>query len=339
MEKAREAKIENPHAKYGRIIFTSSIPLLSGGLLFTLSINIPQIQINLNLDTRIGILIILFGIFIAIIGLVLICYGLSSVKNTWERKYFYYLKGLENQSIDPPFQALPKMATWYRPVIISLSIKNENLDTMFNDLRYSMKNIEEKTEQYNSRDIFFSGLARIPCLFFIGYSFRTGHSNSITLIEHSHQDDNWFKLNQTNEPDIDIIIEPNITNLNEKNSDIAITIEFTSDILKQELPLFLQGNIVKIKTTVDHTHNLIRSRKTLERIVEKIINQMILVSKKCNKLHLFISAQSSVVFELGRRYQDGMIGDINVYNYSPIKKGYSWAISLINKEIKLLEFE
>jgi hypothetical protein len=163
-EQAREAKTENPHVKHGIVIFKAGIALLTGGLLFTLSINIPQIQINFNLDTNIGILIAIFGILVVIIGLIFIRSGLSSEKNKWEGKYFYYLKGLENQSIDPPFQALPKMASWYRPIPIVLSIKNENLDIMFNDLRYSMKNIEEKTEQYSSKDIFFSGLARVPCL-------------------------------------------------------------------------------------------------------------------------------------------------------------------------------
>jgi hypothetical protein len=338
-EQAREAKIENPHVKNGIIIFKSGMGVFAGGLVIALSIKIPQIKINFNLDTSIGVLITIFGMLVAIIGLVLVCYGLSSVKNTWNGKYFYYLRGLDNQQIDPPFQALPKMASWYRPIPITLSIKNENLETMFNDLQYSMKIIKEKTEQYNSRDIFFSGLAKVPCLFFIGYSFRTGHSNSISLIEHCHKDDSWFRFNQTDEPDIDIIIQPNIFNTNEKFSDIAITIEFTSDIMKQELPIFLQNNIVKIKTTVGYIHNLIRSKMAIERITEKIINQMILLNKKCDRLHIFISAQSSVVFELGRRYQDGMIGNIIVYNYDPIKKGYSWAISLENKEIKLKIFE
>jgi len=338
-EQAREAKMENPHVKNGIIIFKLGIAVFAGGLVFAFSIKIPQININFYLDTSIGVLITIFGMLVTIIGLVLVCYGLSSVKNTWERKYFYYLRGLNNQQIDPPFHALPKMASWYRPIPILLSIKNENLEIMFNDLQHSMKNIEEKTEQYNSRDIFFSGLARVPCLFFIGYSFRTGHSNSISLIEHCHKDDSWFRLNQTDDPDIDIIIQPNISNTNEKVSDIAITIEFTSDIMKQELPIFLQDNIVKIKTTVDYTHNLIKSKKALERITENIINQMILLNKKCDKLHIFISAQSSVVFELGRRYQDGMIGNIIVYNYDPIKKGYSWAISFINKEIRLIKLD
>lgn len=339
MKQAREAKMENPYVKNGIIILKSGITVFGGGLFFVLSIKIPQIQINFNFDTRIGLLITIFGMVVVISGLALIWYGLASVKNSWERKCFYYLRGLDNQPKDPPFQALPRMASWYRPILILLSIKNENLEIIFNDLKYSMRNIEEKTEQYNSRDIFFSGLARVPCLFFIGYSFRTGHSDSITLIEHCHQDDSWFMFNQIDEPDIDIIIKSDISNISEKINDIAITIDFTSDIMKQELPIFLQNNIVKIKTTLGQTHNLIRSEKALKKVTEDIINQMILLNKKCNKLHLFISAQSSVVFELGRRYQDGMIGDIIVYNYNPIKKGYSWAISLENKVIKLIKLE
>ena len=48
-----------------------------------------------------------------------------------------------------------------------------------------------------------------------------------------------------------------------------------------------------------------------------------------------MAAQSSLVFSLGRRYQDGMIGNIWIYNYSPIEKGYNWAFGLKNGKLKI----
>jgi hypothetical protein len=338
IERSREAKMENPHVKYGRWLTKAGIAIFTGGFIFSLSLNIPQIQFSLKLDTGIGWIITIFGVMLTIMGIVCTSLGLSSVKNTWQEKKFYYLKGLDNQSKDPPFQALPKMATWYRPSPIILTIENSDLNTMFDLLQFSKKIIEDKIEQYRSKEVFFAGLARVPCLFFIGYSFRNAHS-TITLIDHDHQGDEWFKLEQIDEPDIDLIVEYHIENETLKYNDIAITIEFTSGILKDELPLFLQDSLVRIRSKSKFTHNLIKSQMTIQRIVEEIINELIKFNKKCNRLHLFISAQSTVVFELGRRYQDGMIGDITIYNYDPIRKGYPWAISLINKEIKLEKFE
>jgi phage anti-repressor protein len=337
-ERSREAKMENPHVKYGRWLTNAGVGIFTGGFIFSLSLNIPQIQFIFKLDTGIGWIITIFGITLTIIGIVYTSIGLSSVKNTWQEKKFYYLKGLDNQSKDPPFQALPKMTIWYRPSPILLTIENRDLNIMFDLLQFSMKNIEKKIEQYLSKDIFFAGMAHVPCLFFIGYSFRNAHS-MVTLIDHDHQSDKWIKLEQIDEPDIDLIVEYHIENEAVKYNNIAITIEFTSEILKDELPSFLQDSFVRIKSKSKFTHNLIKSQTTLQRIIEEIINELIRLNKRCDRLHLFISAQSTVVFELGRRYQDGMIGDITIYNYNSIRKGYSWAISLINKEIKLERFE
>ena len=44
------------------------------------------------------------------------------------------------------------------------------------------------------------------------------------------------------------------------------------------------------------------------------------LNKKVDAIHLFISAQSTLVFSLGRRYQDGMMGTILIYNYNAEKK-------------------
>ncbi len=127
--------------------------------------------------------------------------------------------------------------------------------------------------------------------------------------------------------------------IDKRVSDLAVTIEFTSEIIMNELPLCLQKSLTRIQPTVPQIHNLIKSETALKRIVEKIVNQLVQLSKRCDRLHLFISAQSSVVFELGRRYQDGMIGNITIYQYVPTRKGYPWAISLIEGQLTLEEIE
>jgi hypothetical protein len=338
IEQAREAKLENPHVKYGRWLTNTGIGITTAGILFSISINIPKFQFVLKIDTGAEWIIAAFGIVLTIVGIVITSKGLSTVKNNWQEKKFYYLKGLDKQTIDIPFQALPKIATLYRPSPILLTIKNDNLDIMFNDLEHAKRIIEDRNEQYGTKDIFFAGIARVPCLFFIGYSFRNGHSDSITLIENSHED-GWFKLTKIDEPNIDITIQSIGWNLDKIVSDIAVTIEFTSEIMINELPLYLQESITKIQPTVPQIHNLIKSEKALKRIVEKIVNHLVQLSKRCNRLHLFISAQSSIVFELGRRYQDGMIGNITIYQYVPPRKGYPWAISLTNGQLKLEDVE
>jgi hypothetical protein len=333
-----ESKKENPHIKHGNILLKSGGVCLLGGFLLSLSLTFSEFKLSIFIDTRISVIVLIVGIIQIVIGLYLVLSGLSNTKKTWSNKIFY-LRGMSNQSDDPPFSALPKMAAWYSPVLVKIKIDPDLPDSIYTDLQFAIKIITEKINQYKENEVFFAGMARVPCLFFLGYAFRNAHGSVITLIEHIHQSDKWMKLRETDNIELDKMIEINIKDKNLFVSDISILVEFTCEIPRNDLPLHLQDNIVRIRLTKDYEHNQIESRKTIERIVENIVNQLAIYNKKCRKLHLFISAQSTIVFSLGRRYQDGMIGNIIVYQYNPFQNRYSWAISLINNSLKLEKFD
>jgi hypothetical protein len=334
-----ESKKENPHIKHGNTLLKSGGVCLLGGFLLSLSLAFSEFKLSIFIDTRISVIVLVVGIIQIVIGLYLVLSGLSNTKKSWSKKVFYYILGMSNQSDDPPFSALPKMATWYSPVLVKIKIDPDLPDSIYTDLQFAMKTITEKINQYKENEVFFAGIARVPCLFFLGHTFRNAHSSVVTLIEHIHQGDKWVKLRETDNIELDTMIEINIKDKKLFISDISILVEFTCEIPRNDLPSHLQDNIVRIKLTKDYEHNQIESRKTIERIVENIVNQLVIYNKKCRILHLFISAQSTVVFSLGRRYQDGMIGNIIVYQYNPFQNRYSWAISLINNSLKLEKFD
>jgi hypothetical protein len=205
-------------------------------------------------------------------------------------------------------------------------------------LEHLLKIISDKTEQVESDEVFFAGLARIPYLYFIGYGFRNAHS-SIILLDHDHKRSKWYTLKDIDDLDIDLKIknekeiEPN------DKGEIGIAIEFTSKILETELPDSLREHTIRICLTKDIAYNQITSQLTLARIVDEITKLLVRINKKAEtkSIHLFIAAQSTLVFSLGRRYQDGMIGTIIVYNYDAQIKEYTWAFKNKNGEIKLIK--
>jgi hypothetical protein len=329
-----ESRKENPHVKSGFRLLKISSLFMVGGILFILKFECGGFKFDLQIDSRIGILVLGVGVTVALTGLFLIHKGLSDTKKNWNNRIFYYLKGMDNQTNGLPSDALPKMAKWYPPNPVILNINNDNLDTMYNELLFNHKTITKKVNQYNSQMIFFAGMARVPCLFFIGYAFRNAHS-TITLLDHDHQADKWFSLKHTDDTDINTIIESPIFNQNNRVPNISVIIEFTCEIPTCDLPVDLQEHVLRIKITTGYTHNQTTSEKTVGRIVQDIINQLVIINKKCDRLHLFISAQSTITFSIGRRYQDGMMGNITVYNYNGIKKAYTWAISLTDNIMKL----
>jgi hypothetical protein len=303
------------------------------------SIKSGKFELLLSIDSSAKILVISIAFLILLVGIFFIAIGLRNEKNTWSNKVFYYLQGMSNQSEDLPFSALPKMAKWNPPIPVKLKLNSDLPDNIYFKLQFCMMAIIEKINQYKENEIFFAGMARVPCLFFCGYAFRNAHSSAITLIEHIHQSDKWMRLRETDDTGLDTTMEIDLLENGSTVSDIAVLIEFTCEIPENDLPLYLRSNIVRIRLTKEYKHNQIESRKALERVVENIANQLAILDKKCKVLHLFISAQSTVVFSLGRRYQDGMIGNIIVYQYNPIQNRYSWAISLIDNNLKLEKFD
>lgn len=323
----------NPHVKVGSLFviiagaLLGSFPFEMGRLLLG---NKTKIVIFEFKASTVDNIILCVGIPLLLLGVYLCLIGLRKTKNKFENKVFYYIKGIENQRDEAPKDELPKMSRFYTPQIIKFTVVDKNPDEIFKKLEYNRQTIIDKVNQSLTNEVFFAGLARVPYLYFIGHSFRDGHS-TIRLLDHSHRKSKWFLLDDYEDEKIHIEIASSITDDNPEN--ISLIIEFTCDIPIEDLPKPMQSNFVKISLN-EKKHNQITSQEVLNRIVDDVIQEMIKLNKKCRKIHLFIAAQSSFVFSLGRRYQDGMLGDIEVYNYNPNKK-YNWSISLEAGTLKL----
>jgi len=48
----------------------------------------------------------------------------------------------------------------------------------------------------------------------------------------------------------------------------------------------------------------------------------------CNRVHLFLSVQSALAIEIGRRYQEGTQQNWVIHNFDPSSKSYNWALEL-----------
>ncbi|WP_318351446.1 MULTISPECIES: SAVED domain-containing protein [Klebsiella pneumoniae complex] len=50
-------------------------------------------------------------------------------------------------------------------------------------------------------------------------------------------------------------------------------------------------------------------------------------------MHLFVSAQASVVLRLGTLYQEGLHGVINIWHWNSIANKYEWCIKVTSKNV------
>ncbi|KAA3597438.1 MAG: SAVED domain-containing protein [Calditrichaeota bacterium] len=330
----------NPMFKVGFRLIAIGISLICGSGITKFYFNdfiVNKISrtVFIELSSEPSQLLLFLGLGFIFIGLGFCLWGIKSINQNMNKKCFYYLIGLPNQSNNFPLEALPKIARWFPPKKVPLSINTENIVEMKKKLLFHLEIISNRIEQPEKDEIYFGGLARVPYLFFIGYGFRNAHS-SITLLDHSHKTTKWFTLEDIDTIGLDLkpidrSVKPNM------NGDIGVAIEFTCKIPKNDFPESLKEHVIRIKLNNDVTHNQIKSRIALERIVDSISQLLIRLNKNSKTIHLFISAQSTFTFSLGRRYQDGMMGEIQVYNYDAKKKKYVWAFKLDGDEIKLVE--
>ena len=204
-----ELRMINPHIKVGFFLIKTGASFLAGGLLVKIYFidiaNTVKRFIGIELSNSSSLMISILGIVLIAIGLFLCFKGLTFIRQSWSKKTFYYLKGLSNQTENPPSAALPKVAKWYPPNPVKLQLNTENSREMKKELTYHLKIISEKVEQTESDEIYFAGLARVPYLYFIGYGFRNAHS-TITLLEHNHKTTKWFTLKDTDDIDLDLNI-------------------------------------------------------------------------------------------------------------------------------------
>ena len=148
-----------------------------------------------------------------------------------------------------------------------------------------------------------AGLARVPCLYAIGTFFR-GASSNIEVLEFFRRKSTSKHLNELEDkeaPDIQMV-----GNMNESvtsDGELAICIEITSEILKSELPEYLQNNAIRFRLTPMPRPEAFIVEKQVEDFAIRIKTVIDSVSKRARIVHLFISAQSAVVFTLGRMYK------------------------------------
>ena len=50
--------------------------------------------------------------------------------------------------------------------------------------------------------------------------------------------------------------------------------------------------------------------------------------RNCNKIHLFLSVQSTLALDIGKRYQEGIHKNWVIHNFNANKGMYDWAIEL-----------
>lgn len=203
---------------------------------------------------------------------------------------------------------------------IELQIKRFNAELEVNIFKRFI--LQDKGQR-----LYIGGLARIPFLVSYGMLLRN-LSSELFYFDKLHRNGEWQLLSDENEQ-IEALQNNKIDSANE-NGDVGITINFTTMIEKHQLPSDMQDYTIDISPNITHKRNLIKNQDNLQHISKYIGSAIDKLSAlpKCKRVHLFLSVQSALAIEIGRRYQEGTHKNWVIHNYNAQAGEYDWALEL-----------
>ncbi len=291
--------------------------------------NIPiEFDINSGTGFVISICLLVVGIIVMLIG--------ASLHTKMLRSALIYLQGLPKMSPVAPLDSIRKPYSLYNPHPTILKISDDSpkkaIENINEDCRVLISQVLTNGD-YSK--VFFAGLARVPCLFAIATFFRAASAN-IEVLDSFRSSNGWKHLKELETTDAPIIeLTGDLDSSVSPTGELGICIEITSKIEENELPEYIQQHSVCFKLTPKTTPEAFTVESHIEYFCLKVKQFLDSATKKATTIHLFISAQSSVVFTLGRMYQEGMHGTLVIHNYDPITKSYPWAFQIKKGSITL----
>jgi len=267
--------------------------------------------------------------FLALLGTALI-YSEWNIKTRHTAKVF--ISGLPNMSDVFPDNILDSTEKAFCREAITLGKPQDSEENI--DLQIKRFNAELEVGifkrfilQDKGQRLYIGGLARIPFLVSYGTLLRN-ISSDLFYFDKFHQNGEWQLLSNENEK-IEILQENEINSVN-KNGDVGIVANFTTVIKKHQLPSNMQDYVIELSPSIACERNLIRNQDNLQHISKEIgvIIDKLSALSKCKRIHFFLSVQSALAIEIGRRYQEGTHKNWIIHNYDAQSGIYNWALEL-----------
>ena len=189
------------------------------------------------------------------------------------------------------------------------------------------ESIENNTCKTNPEylKLYYAGLVQVPFAFLAGTIFD--NTQAVEIYDWDRSKEKWYRIKKSSKPKIKIDIEHPESTVKKQ---IAIEIAISYDIdRKNTLETVGDIPIVKIQAqtlAIDNASD-IESQKYIAAEFHKILDKY----SNIDKIHIFVAAQNSMVFNLGRQVSKRVHPKILVWQYE--RNGdlqNPWAVSISN---------
>ncbi len=319
----------------GRIGYLTSLSYSNTeGATITLNLNIGDIYIAV---ASLGGLLIFVGLIMSIRRFRILEES-GSLKDT----ALIFFPGFQNMNNQIPIDELPKNIKSKTININFDKMDSYNPKTIISKYHFNADTIKQRIYHSGTKTVYLAALGSVPYLYLTGTMFRNGHLH-LQILEHDRNEDMWHLLDivgmpkslsyqyadKTDQNEIIQVME------NSQSEDIGVAISFTNIIRPSELPEIIRDRTISIGLNSKFEFDALPCKSEQDKIVNEIDHFLTSIFKCTSRVHLFICAQASFVINLGRLYQDGMMGSIIIHNYDPSSKSYNWAIRFDGSSLTL----
>ena len=299
--------------------------------------SIPLLELQTNVPSFLSGLLSLIAV---LAGAYMIHHELRSSARKTAR---IFIAGLPNMSADFPHGLMTRTEERRAREAVRFGSLTESKDAIADAI--NLINAESDVQVFQRfvlhsqcEKVFIGGLARVPFLVAYGSLFRTDNAQPIYFDKFHGKGGKWQLLNDENEnvglSQSGESVMPN------SEGDIGLAVAFSTPISKSGLPLDLQDHSLIIKANSKTERNLIKNQENLEAIASEIVQLIDKLSAQADgSVHLFLSIQSTLALELGRRFQEGTHKPWVIHNYDASNGRYTWAVKLVKDAVELYELD
>lgn len=303
------------------------------------TITFPKDFIISSLEFSTGEASLLITLISIVIGIALIHFELSSNARHTAR---VLITGLPSTNIHFPEEILSKTESRSAREFVQLGTEEDKGTLETQITRFNSEVCVDLFNRFIVHDkcnkLYIGGLARIPFLVAYGSLLRS-LTAEVVYFDKFHRNAKWKSLQEENKQ-LTLKYDQLINTPNE-NGDIAIALGFSTPINKDQLPEALRSHTTLISPSSASERNLIQNQKNLESISDEVqsIVDKLSASENVKRIHMFLSVQSSLAIQIGRRYQEGTHRKWVIHNFSPDTGSYEWAIEISKNGVSEFKFQ
>jgi hypothetical protein len=323
-----------------RIIIASitGVPVL--GLIVTLTLPPNYFLDGIDIaNGGVSVVTAVISVLGFLLGGFLICFDIKSELNQARKVARVIISGLPGMPAHFPVEILSKSEQRLAREPIELSVQDANTEkqvTQYN-AEVCVDLFKRFVLHHQCEKLYIGGLARIP--FLVAYGVFLRNVSNIIYFDKIHRGANWRILNDEDR-DIQLSNCETLPQPNE-NGDVGIALGLSTTILIEQLPVRFQNNTILVSSTANAQRNLILNQDNLQKLSGTLLKIIDALSSdpKVKRIHLFLSVQSSLAIEIGRRFQEGIHKAWIIHNYDGKSGQYNWALELTKEGVGFYSIE